>query len=43
MKFNPDPNKQVKKVLFSRKVNSDEHHHLSFKGNKVQHARHRNT
>ena len=37
MKFNPDPNKQVTKVLlFSCKIKSDEHHHLTFNGNKVQ-------
>ena len=36
MSFNPDPNKQATEVLFSRKVNSDDHPKLTFNGNQVQ-------
>ena len=36
MSFNPGPNKQATEVLFSRKVNSDDHSKLTFKGNQVQ-------
>ena len=36
MSFNPDPNKQATEVLFSRKVNSDDHLKLTFNGNQVQ-------
>ena len=36
MSFNPDPNKQATKVLFSRKINSDDHCKLRFNGNQVQ-------
>ena len=35
MSFNPDPNKQATEVLFSHKVNSDDHPKLTFNGNKV--------
>ena len=34
--FNPDPNKQATKVLFSRKVDSDVHNKLTFRGRQVQ-------
>ena len=34
--FNPDPNKQATELLFSRKVNSDDHPKLTFNGNQVQ-------
>ena len=36
MPFNPDHNKQATEVLFSRKVNSDDHPKLTFNGNQVQ-------
>ena len=36
MSFDPDPNKQATEVLFSRKINSDDHPKLSFNGNQVQ-------
>ena len=36
MSFNPDPNKQATEVLFSRKINSDDHPKLTFNGNQVQ-------
>ena len=36
MSFNPDPNKQATDVLFSRKVNSENHPKLTFNGNQVQ-------
>ena len=36
MSFNPDPNKQATEVLFSRKVNSDDHPKLTFNGNQVK-------
>ena len=36
MSFNPDPNKQATEVLFSCKVNSDDHFKLTFDGNQVQ-------
>ena len=36
MSFNLDPNKQAAEVLFSRKVNSDDHSKLTFNGNQVQ-------
>ena len=36
MSFNPDPNKQATEVLFSRKVNSDDHPKLTFNGNQVE-------
>ena len=36
MSFNPDPYKQVTEVVFSRKVNSDDHPKLNFNGNQVQ-------
>ena len=36
MSFNPDSNKQATEVLFSRKVNSDDHPKLTFNGNQVQ-------
>ena len=36
MSFNPDPNKQATEVLFSRKINSDDHPILTFNGNQVQ-------
>ena len=36
MSFNPDPNKQATEVLFSRKVNSDDHPKLIFNSNQVQ-------
>ena len=36
MSFNPDPNKQATEVLFSRKVNSDDHPKLTFNGNRIQ-------
>ena len=36
MSFNPDPNKQSTEVLFSCKVNSDDHPKLTFNGNQVQ-------
>ena len=36
MSFNPDPNKQVTEVLYSHKVNSDDHPKLTFNGNQVQ-------
>ena len=35
MSFNPDPNKQATEVLFSHKVNSDDHPKLTFNGNQV--------
>ena len=35
MSFNPDPNKQATEVLFSRKINSDDHPKLTFNGNQV--------
>ena len=34
--FNPDPNKKATEVLFSRKVNSDDHPKLTFNSNQVQ-------
>ena len=34
--FNPDPNKQATKVLFSPKVDSDVHHKLTFSGNQIR-------
>ena len=36
MSFNPDPNKQATEVLFSRKINSDDHLKLNLNGNQVQ-------
>ena len=36
MLFNPDPNKQATEMLFSRKVNSNDHPKSSFNGNQVQ-------
>ena len=36
MSFNPDPNKQATEVLFSGKVNTDDHPKLTFNGNQVQ-------
>ena len=36
MSFNPDPNKEATEVLFSRKVNFDDHPKLTFNGNQVQ-------
>ena len=36
MSFNPDPNTQATEVLFSHKVNSDDHSKLIFNGNLVQ-------
>ena len=36
MSFNPDPNKQATEVLYSHKVNSDDHPKLTFNGNQVQ-------
>ena len=36
MSFNPDPNKQATEVLFSRKINSDDHPKLTFNRNQVQ-------
>ena len=36
MSFNPEPNKQATEVLFSPKLNSDDHPKLTFNGNHVQ-------
>ena len=36
MPFNPDPNKQATEVLFSRRVNSDDHPKLTFNDNQFQ-------
>ena len=36
MSFDPGPKKQATEVLFSRKINSDDHPKLSFNGNQVQ-------
>ena len=36
MSFNPGPNKQATEVLFSHKVNSDDHPKLTFNSNSVQ-------
>ena len=36
MSFNSDPNKQATAVLFSHKVNSDDHPKLTSNGNQVQ-------
>ena len=36
MKFNPDPNKQAQKVIFSRKVNKIDHPSLYFNQNLVK-------
>ena len=36
MSFNLDPNKQATEVLFSCKVNSDDHFKLTFNDNQVQ-------
>ena len=36
MSFNPDPNKQATEVLFSGKVNPDDHPELTCNGNQVQ-------
>ena len=36
MTFNPDPNKQATEVLFSHKVNSDDHPKLAFNSNQFQ-------
>ena len=36
MSFNPGPNKQATEVLFSCKVNSDDHPKLTFNSNQVQ-------
>ena len=36
MSFNPDPNQQAIEVLFSRRVDSDDHPKLTFNGNQVQ-------
>ena len=36
MSFNPDPNKQATEVLFSRKINTDDHSKFTFNGNQVQ-------
>ena len=36
MSFNPNSNKQATEVVFSRKVNSDDHPKLTFNGNQVQ-------
>ena len=35
MSFEPDPNKQTTEMLFSRKVNTDDHPKLTFNGNQV--------
>ena len=43
MSFDPDPNKQATEVLFSRKVNYDDHPKLTFNGTKFNNGHHRNT
>ena len=43
MSFDPDPNKQATEVLFSRKVNFDDHPKLTLTFTKFNNAHHRNT
>ena len=35
MQFNPDPNKQVQEVYFSKKTNNVSSHHVSFNNTKI--------
>ena len=43
MSFNPELNKQATEVLFSCKINSDDHPKLTFMVTKFNNAHHRNT
>ena len=38
MTFNPDPNKQVQEVIFSRKIKNTSHPPLNFSNNSVKQA-----